>query len=81
MVYVSSIDKFLIEAGKAQQSDGNASVDKAWATWLVIALRPLAGDGSALMPHQTIGAAWMLDTELTYFKGGCLADDMGLRTI
>ena len=41
----------------------------------------LPGMEVALMPHQTIGAAWMLDTELTYFKGGCLADDMGLRTI
>ena len=35
----------------------------------------------ALMPHQTIGAAWMLDKELSYFKGGCLGDDMGLGKV
>ena len=33
------------------------------------------------MPHQTIGAAWMLDKELSYFKGGCLGDDMGLGKV
>ena len=33
------------------------------------------------MLHQTIAAAWMLDKELTYFKGGCLAGDMGLGKV
>ena len=41
MVFLFSIDKFLIKAGNAEQFDGNPSVDKAFA----------------LMPHQTIGAA------------------------
>ena len=35
----------------------------------------------ALMPHQTIGAASMLNKELSYFKGGGLDDDMGLGKV
>jgi SNF2 family DNA or RNA helicase len=32
----------------------------------------------ALMPHQAIGVAWMVDREQSATKGGCLGDDMGL---
>lgn len=35
----------------------------------------------ALMPHQTIGVAWMADKEKSTFKGGCLGDDMGLGKV
>ena len=65
----SSINKFLIEAGNAEQFDGNASVDKPLER---LGLGPqcdlLPGTEVAPMPHQTIGAAWMLDNELSYFN-------------
>lgn len=35
----------------------------------------------ALMPHQTIGVAWMLEKERSMLKGGCLGDDMGLGKV
>ena len=68
----------MIEAGNAEQFDGNASVDKALEQLgLSSQYDLLPGMEVALMPHQTIGAAWMLDKELSYFKGGGLGDDMG----
>ena len=79
MVLIFSIDKFLIEAGNAERFDGKASVDTALEP---LGLRSqydlLKGMEVALMPHQTIGALWMLDKELSYFKGGGLGDNMGL---
>lgn len=33
------------------------------------------------MPHQTIGVAWMIEKEKSRFRGGCLADDMGLGKV
>ena len=82
MVFLFSINKFLIKAGNAEQFDGNPSVDKALER---LGLRMqydfLPEMEVALMPHQTIGAAWMLDKELSYFKGGGLGDDMGLGKV
>ncbi|CCM00776.1 uncharacterized protein FIBRA_02818 [Fibroporia radiculosa] len=73
------IDKFLIAAGNAEQFDGNARVDKALdALGLDGLYRPLDGMEVALMPHQAIGVAWMLDKEKSVHKGGCLSDEMGL---
>jgi hypothetical protein len=71
-----------MEAGNAEQFDGNASVDKALERLgLGSQYDLLPGMEVALMPHQTIGVAWMLDKELSYFKGGCLGDDMGLGKV
>lgn len=73
------IDKFLLEAGNAEQFDGNASVDQALEKLgLQSQYDLLPGMEVALMPHQTIGVAWMLDREQSSLKGGCLGDDMGL---
>ncbi|KAG6850029.1 hypothetical protein H0H93_002233 [Arthromyces matolae] len=73
------IDKFLIEAGNAAQFDGNAKIEQALEK---LGLRTqydlLPGMEVALMPHQTIGVAWMVEKEKSKLKGGCLADDMGL---
>lgn len=78
----SSIDKFLLEAGNAEQFDGNASVDQALEKLgLQSQYDLLPGMEVALMPHQTIGVAWMLDREQSSLKGGCLGDDMGLGKV
>lgn len=71
-----------MEAGNAEQFDGNASVDQALVK---LGLRSqydlLPGMEVALMPHQTIGVAWMLEKEQSTLKGGCLGDDMGLGKV
>ncbi|KAJ3559162.1 hypothetical protein NM688_g505 [Phlebia brevispora] len=73
------IDRFLIAAGNAEQFDGNASVDRALQKLgLADMFQPLPGMEIALMPHQAIGVAWMLEKERGPLKGGCLADEMGL---
>ncbi|PCH44932.1 hypothetical protein WOLCODRAFT_145249 [Wolfiporia cocos MD-104 SS10] len=73
------IDKFLIAAGNAEQFDGNASLEDALRKLGLDGLyRPLPGMEIALMPHQVIGVAWMLEKEHSYLKGGCNADEMGL---
>ena len=58
MVFLFSINKFLIKAGNPEQFDGNPSVDKAFER---LGLRTqydlLLEMEVALMPHQTIGAA------------------------
>ncbi|KAF8647982.1 hypothetical protein AX16_006412, partial [Volvariella volvacea WC 439] len=73
------IDKFLIEAGNAEQFDGNASIENALEK---LGLRSqydlIPGMEVALMPHQSIGVAWMCEKEQSSFRGGCLGDDMGL---
>ena len=80
--YPLSIDKFLIEAGNAEQFDGNASLDKALEKLgLPTQYDLLPGMQVALMPHQTIGVAWMVDKEQSSLKGGCLGDDMGLGKV
>ena len=83
MVFLFSINKFLIKAGNAEQFDGNPSVDKALERLGLRTQYDLLPEMEvALMLHQTIGAAWMLDKELSYFKGGGgLGDDMGLRKV
>ncbi|OCH87359.1 hypothetical protein OBBRIDRAFT_796288 [Obba rivulosa] len=77
--YVDGVQQFLLHAGNAEQFDGNESVDKAVAR---LGLRDqyhrVPGMTVALMPHQTIGVAWMLDKEKGVHQGGCLSDEMGL---
>ncbi|KAA1473050.1 hypothetical protein DENSPDRAFT_219273 [Dentipellis sp. KUC8613] len=73
------IQTFLLAAGNAEQFDGNASVDQAIEKLgLPDLFTPLPGMQVALMPHQAIGVAWMLDRERGLHKGGCLSDEMGL---
>ncbi|KAF8067663.1 SNF2 family N-terminal domain-containing protein [Lyophyllum atratum] len=73
------IDKFLLEAGNAEQFDGNARLDQALEKLgLQSQYDLLPGMEVALMPHQTIGVAWMIAKEKSTLKGGCLGDDMGL---
>ncbi|TFK39291.1 SNF2 family N-terminal domain-containing protein [Crucibulum laeve] len=73
------IEKFLIEAGNAESFDGNASIERALEKLgLDAQYELLPGMEVALMPHQTIGVAWMLEKEASTFMGGCLGDDMGL---
>ncbi|RDB16047.1 putative ATP-dependent helicase C23E6.02 [Hypsizygus marmoreus] len=73
------IDKFLLEAGNAEQFDGNARVDQALEKLgLQTQYDLMPGMEVALMPHQTIGVAWMVEKEKSSLKGGCLGDDMGL---
>ena len=77
-----SIDKFLIEAGNAEQFDGNANVAEALQKLRLPGLfQPLPGMTVALMPHQAIGVAWMLDKERSNDRGGCMADEMGLGKV
>lgn len=78
----ASVDKFLLAAGNAEQFDGNASVDSALQKLGLPALYlPLPGMEVALMPHQVIGVAWMLEKEKGDEKGGCMADEMGLGKV
>lgn len=80
--HILSIDKFLLEAGNAEQFDGNASLDRALEKLgLQSQYDLLPGMEVALMPHQTIGVAWMVEKEKTDLKGGCLGDDMGLGKV
>ncbi|KII91157.1 hypothetical protein PLICRDRAFT_104830 [Plicaturopsis crispa FD-325 SS-3] len=72
------IHRFLTVAS-AEQFDGNASVDTALAKLgLTANFQNLPGMEICLMPHQTIGVAWMLEKENGPLKGGMLADEMGL---
>lgn len=81
--YHASIDKFLIEAGNAEFFDDNASVHEGLRKLGLGALfQPLPGMEVALMPHQVIGVAWMLEKERKIgLNGGILADDMGLGKV
>ena len=66
MVFLFSIDKFLVKAGNAEQFDGNPSVDKAFERLAMRTQYDLLPEMEvALMPHQTIAAARMLDKELS----------------
>jgi len=81
-LFFSSIDKFLVEAGNAESFDGNATVEQALEKLgLQTQYDLLPGMEVALMPHQTIGVAWMLGKEKSNFKGGALGDDMGLGKV
>lgn len=70
-----SIDKFLVAAGNAEQFDHNATVDEALRKLgLPDLFTPMPGMEVALLAHQTIGVAWMLDRERGYAKGGKTAN-------
>ena len=80
--FFSSIDKFLVEAGNAESFDDNATVEQALEKLgLQTQYDLLPGMEVALMPHQTIGVAWMLEKEKSNYKGGSLGDDMGLGKV
>ncbi|KAJ7437384.1 P-loop containing nucleoside triphosphate hydrolase protein [Mycena galericulata] len=74
------IDKFLIQAGNAEQFDGDASIEKALEKLgLQTTHELLPSLDIPLMPHQLLGVAWMVEKEKTKtLKGGCMADEMGL---
>ncbi|KAJ3868041.1 SNF2 superfamily protein [Lentinula novae-zelandiae] len=73
------IGKFLVEAGNSESFDHNATVEAALnKLGLPTLATPLPGMEVALMPHQVIGVAWMVEKENSNLKGGCLADEMGL---
>ncbi|KJA26761.1 hypothetical protein HYPSUDRAFT_35906 [Hypholoma sublateritium FD-334 SS-4] len=73
------IEKFLVEAGNAENFDGNETVDKALAYLELRHLdEKLPGMDISLMAHQVMGVAWMLEKEKSGIRGGCLADEMGL---
>lgn len=77
-----SIDQFLINAGNIEQFEQNATVDQALEKLgLQAIVQPLTNMTVALMPHQAIGVAWMIDREQGPTKGGCLADEMGLGKV
>ncbi|TCD64091.1 hypothetical protein EIP91_004563 [Steccherinum ochraceum] len=74
------IDQFLLSAGNAENFDGNATVDVSLKKLGLDSLvHTLPGMEVALMPHQVIGVAWMLnkENEKTHM-GAILADEMGL---
>ncbi|KAF9256614.1 hypothetical protein L218DRAFT_881400, partial [Marasmius fiardii PR-910] len=76
------IEKFLVEAGNAEQFDGSATVEQALQKLDLPSIYvPLSNMEVALMPHQAIGVAWMLEKERGTIKGGCLADEMGLGKV
>ncbi|KAI0047735.1 hypothetical protein FA95DRAFT_1605864 [Auriscalpium vulgare] len=73
------IKQFLLAAGNAEQFNGDATLDEAVKKLdLPDIFTPLPGMEIALMPHQAIGVAWMLEKERSRDSGGCLADEMGL---
>ena len=77
-----SIEKFLVEAGNAENFDGNETVDKALAYLDLKHLdEKLPGMDITLMAHQVMGVAWMLEKEKSGIRGGCLADEMGLGKV
>ena len=72
----------MIEAGNAASFDDNATVEQALEKLgLQTQYDLLPGMEVALMPHQTIGVAWMLEKEKSSYKGGSLGDDMGLGKV
>ncbi|KAJ7637082.1 SNF2 family N-terminal domain-containing protein [Roridomyces roridus] len=77
------IDKFLMQAGNAEQFDGDESIEKALEKLgLQSPIDLLPSLGIPLMPHQLLGVAWMVEKEKAKaYKGGCLADEMGLGMI
>ncbi|KAF8632872.1 hypothetical protein AX17_004720 [Amanita inopinata Kibby_2008] len=74
-----AINQFLKMACNTEQFDGNVRVDQALE---ILGLRSqydlIPGMAVALMPHQTIGVAWMMGKEASQLRGGALSDDMGL---
>ena len=77
-----SINQFLVNAGNAENFDGNDKLGGALAKLrLKSIVQTLPGMEIALMPHQVIGVAWMLGKEDGPNKGGILADEMGLGKV
>ncbi|EMD34880.1 hypothetical protein CERSUDRAFT_86316 [Gelatoporia subvermispora B] len=77
--YTDGVQQFLLQAGNAEQFDENESVHKAVEKLgLSDQYQRIPGMTVALMPHQTIGVAWMLEKERGAQQGGCLSDEMGL---
>jgi SNF2 family DNA or RNA helicase len=75
------MDQFLNMA-VAEQFDGNATVDQAVAKLgLKSQYDLIPGMAVPLMPHQSIGVAWMLEKEASKLKGGALSDEMGLGKV
>ncbi|KAF8512668.1 SNF2 family N-terminal domain-containing protein [Hysterangium stoloniferum] len=79
IVAPDDIDRFLHEAGNSELFDGNESIDKALEKLGLEKLgKHLLSMNVALMPHQVLGVAWMVEHERGPHKGGILADEMGL---
>ncbi|KAJ7484700.1 SNF2 superfamily protein [Mycena latifolia] len=58
------IDKFLIQAGNAEQFDGDASIEKALDKLGLQSTHELLPSlDIPLMPHQLLGVAWMVENE------------------
>ncbi|KAJ7076087.1 SNF2 superfamily protein [Mycena belliarum] len=73
------IDKFLIQAGNAEQFDGDASIEKAMEKLGLRSTHELLPSLDVpLMPHQLLAVAWMVENEKNSLKGGLLGDQMGL---
>ena len=76
--FLYSLQKFLQDCNR-DFFDANATVQKGLEK---LGLRDLEdtlpGMELPLMPHQILGVAFMLDRERSTFKGGILADDMGV---
>lgn len=76
--FAFSLQKFLQDCNR-DFFDANATVQKGLER---LGLRDLEdtlpGMELPLMPHQVLGVAFMLDRERSTFKGGILADEMGV---
>lgn len=71
-----------MSAGNAENFDGNSTIERALEKLKLDSLvSTLPGMEVALMPHQAIGVAWMLNKEESRDKGGILADEMGLGKV
>jgi len=76
--FAFSLQKFLQDCNR-DFFDANTTVQKGLEK---LGLRDLEdtlpGMAFPLMPHQVLGVAVMLDRERSTFKGGILADEMGV---
>ncbi|KIY70851.1 hypothetical protein CYLTODRAFT_419390 [Cylindrobasidium torrendii FP15055 ss-10] len=74
------IDKFIVVAGNAEEFDRNADVNACLQKLGLSELgEKLPNMSCALLPHQVLGVAWMVDKEAQRtLRGGILGDDMGL---
>ena len=76
-----SMDQFF-KMAVTEEFDGNATVDEAIAKLgLKSQYDMIPGMVVPLMPHQSIGVAWMLEKEASKLKGGALSDEMGLGKV